>query len=78
VEKYRWIYGTSFNFGIKNAAIDVAYVDAAAVSTRNAATDEVDLALTQNLGKVQLRCGLTQGGEMKFTKSGSILIISIM
>lgn len=59
---------TSFDFSVRNATIDVAYLVAGAVNTRAATTDEVTLALTQNLQQVQVRYGLTLGGEMKVYK----------
>ena len=56
---------TSFNFSVRNASIDVAYLPLLAENTRAATTDEITLPLTQSLGLVQLRYGLTNGGEMQ-------------
>ena len=59
---------TTFDFSVRNATIDVAYLVSGAVNTRAATTDEVTLALTQNLQQLQVRYGLTLGGEMKVYK----------
>lgn len=56
---------TSFNFSVRNATIDIAYLPPTAVNTRPATTDEITLALNQNLGLIQVRYGLTLGGEMR-------------
>jgi hypothetical protein len=59
---------TSFDFSVRNATIDIAYLPSGVVNTRGIATDQVSLALTQNLQQVQVRYGLTLGGEMKVYK----------
>jgi hypothetical protein len=57
---------TSFDFSVRSATIDVAYLPPGAENTRAAATDEVTLSLNQKLSLVQVRYGLTNGGgEMK-------------
>jgi hypothetical protein len=56
---------TTFDFSVRGATIDVAYLPPGAANTRAAATDEVTLALTQKLSNLQVRYGLTLGGEMK-------------
>ena len=56
---------TSFDFSIRNATIDVAYLPSGASNTRAKATDSVTLGLTQPLGNLQVRYGLTLGGEIK-------------
>jgi hypothetical protein len=60
-----YVAATSFNFAVRNANMDIAYLPPTAGNTRAATTDEVTLALTQNLGHVQVRYGLTNGGEMR-------------
>ena len=56
---------TSFDFGIRNATIDIAYLPPSVINTRATTTDKITLPLTQNLAKVQVRYGLTSGGEIK-------------
>jgi LysM repeat protein len=56
---------TSFDFSVRNATIDIAYLPSGVVNTRAAATDEIDMAVTQKLSKIQVRYGLTLGGEVK-------------
>lgn len=59
---------TSFNFSVRNATIDVAYLPAGVSNTRAATTDAISLSLTQQLSNVQVRYGLTNGGEVKMYK----------
>jgi hypothetical protein len=56
---------TSFNFSVRNANIDVSYLPPTAQNTRTATTDEITLALNQNLSLIQVRYGLTLGGEIR-------------
>jgi hypothetical protein len=49
---------TTFDLSIRNAVIQVNYTPSSASNSRALTTDEVSLALTQTLGKVQVRYGL--------------------
>jgi hypothetical protein len=56
---------TTFDFGIRNARIQVNYVAPGSSSSRALTTDEITLPITQNLGRVQVRYGfVTKAGEL--------------
>jgi hypothetical protein len=56
---------TDFNFSVRNARIDVAFLPPDAENTRPATTDELSLPLTQNLAAIQVRYTLDVGGDMR-------------